>query len=126
MVLLSRARTVGEVLEVQNQLFAVRQQIEQLQAQRANLDSQASMSTITVTLFEPGAALVTRPEPEPATGLARSWERAWDGAIAVIGGTVIVIGYLVPLTALALLGWAAWRIATRRRRVGAAAPTPAS
>lgn len=126
-VLLSRARTVGEVLEVQNQLFNVRQQIEQLQAQRANLDNQASLSTISVTIFEPGAALTTQPEPEPATGLARSWERAWDGAIAVIGGTVIVIGYLVPLTVLALLGFAGWRLATRRRRGGAApAVTPAS
>ena len=119
--LLSRARSVGEVLEVQGQLFNVRQQIEQLQAERANIDAQAEMSTINLTVFEPGAALSrTEPKPEPATGLARSWSRAWDGMIAVIGGTVIVVGYLLPLTALALLGWTAWRLATRRRRLPAA------
>jgi hypothetical protein len=124
--LLAKARSVGEVLEVQGQLFNVRQQIEQLQAERANLDAQAEMSTINLTIFEPGAALTKRGgEPEPATGLARSWARAWDGAIAVVGGTVIVIGYLVPLALLGLIGWGVWRLATRRRRP-TAATTPAS
>jgi hypothetical protein len=123
--LLSRARSVGEVLEVQGQLFNVRQQIEQLQAERANIDAQAEMSTINLAVFEPGAAL-TRPEPEPATGLAHSWSRAWDGAVAVVGGTVIVVGYLLPLAMLGLIAWGAWRVASRRRRPSAAATTPAS
>jgi len=122
--LLSKARSVGEVLEVQGQLFNVRQQIEQLQAQRANLNAQAHLSTITLTVFDPGAAL-PKPTPEPATGLARSWSRAWDGAVAVIGGTVIVIGYLLPLVLMVLLCWIVWRLASRRRRP-ATATTPAS
>jgi hypothetical protein len=122
--LLGKARSIGEVLEVQGQLFNVRQQIEQLQAERGNLDAQASMATITATVFEPGAA-VTQPKPTPATGLAHSWQRAWDGAVAVVGGTVIVIGYLLPLAVLGLLGWGAWRLATRRRRPSPAT-TPAS
>jgi hypothetical protein len=112
------------VLEVQGQLFNVRQQIEQLQAERANIDAQAEMSTINLTVFEPGAAL-TRPESKPATGLAHSWSRAWDGAVAVVGGTVIVVGYLLPLAVLGLLGWGVWRVASRRRRP-APATTPAS
>ncbi|MDQ1373291.1 MAG: hypothetical protein QOJ09_629 [Actinomycetota bacterium] len=123
--LLSRARSVGEVLEVQGQLFNVRQQIEQLQAERANLGAQADMSTITLTVFEPGAAL-TKPKSEPATGLAHSWHRAWDAAIAVVGGMVIVTGVLLPLAVLGLLGWGVWRLASRRRRPAGAAPTPAS
>lgn len=122
--LLSRARTIGEVLEVQGQLFNVRQQIEQLQAVRANLDAQASMATITATVFEPGAAAASPPE-EPASGLARSFERAWDGAIAVIGGVVIVVGYLVPLVLIALLAWAIFRLATRHRRPATPAATTA-
>jgi hypothetical protein len=120
--LLGRARSVGEVLEVQGQLFNVRQQIEQLQAERGNLDAQASMATITTTVFEPGAA-VTKPKPEPATGLAHSWDRAWDAAVAVVGGMVIVTGVLLPIAALALLAWALWRLTNRRR---GPAPTPAS
>jgi hypothetical protein len=120
--ILGRARTVGEVIEVQGQLFGVRQQIEQLQAERANLDNQASMATLTVTLFEPGAAVSHAPD-EPATGLARSWDRALDGTVAVIGGMIVLLGYLLPLSALALLGWGLWRLGGRRRRP---APTAAA
>ena len=120
--ILGRARSIGEVLEVQNQLFNVRQQVEQLQAERANLDAQAAMATITATVFEPGAATITKPNPEPATGLARSWDRAWDAAIAVIGGMVIVTGVLVPLAALVLIGWALWRLSAGRRRPPATTP----
>lgn len=121
--LLSKARSVGEVLEVQGQLFNVRQQIEQLQAQQANLDGEASFATITVSLFEPGAA-VTPPKPVPATGLAHSWHLAVHGSAAVIGGTLVVIGYLLPALVLCLLAWLVLRFVRRTR--GAPAVTPAS
>jgi hypothetical protein len=123
--LLSKARSVGEVLEVQGQLFNVRQQIEQLQAQQANLDGQASFATISVTLFEPGAA-VTPPKPAPATGLVRSWHLAVHGSAAVIGGTLVVIGYLLPALVLALLAWFVVRFVRRSRPAEAPIVTPAS
>lgn len=121
--LLSKARSVGEVLEVQGQLFNVRQQIEQLQAQQANLDSEASFATITVSLFEPGA-VVTSPKAVPATGLAHSWHLAVHGSAAVIGGTLVVIGYLLPALVLCLLAWLVLRLVRRTRE--APAVTPAS
>jgi hypothetical protein len=121
--LLSRARSVGEVLDVQGQLFNVRQQIEQLQAQQANLDGEASFATITVSLFEPGAA-VTPPKPVPATGLAHSWHLAVHGSAAVIGGTLVVIGYLLPALLLVLLALPVLRLVRRTRE--APAVTPAS
>jgi hypothetical protein len=119
--LLAKASSVGEVLQVQNSLFSVRQQIEQLQAQRTELDQQASLATIQVTVYEPGAELVPTPEPKPATGLAPSLVRARDGAVAVLGGMVVVLGWIAPLAALGLLGWAGLRL---RRRVGRK-PSPA-
>lgn len=123
--LLSKARSVGEVLEVQGELFNVRQQIEQLQAQQASLDGQASFATITVTLFEPGAA-ITPPKPQPATGLARSWHLAVHGSAAVIGGTLVVIGYLLPALLLLALVWLVVRVVRRTRPAEAPAVTPAS
>jgi hypothetical protein len=68
--------------------------------------------------------VATRPGPEPETGLAHSWDQAWDAALAVIGGMVIVMGVLVPLVLLALIGWGLWRLSAGRRR--APATTPAS
>ena len=117
--LMGRATTVGQTLEVQNQLFAVRQQIEVLAGQQAQLQDAVQLATITVALAEPGVA-ATRPEPEPE-GLARAVERALDGAEAVLAGTIVVIGYAVPLVALALLAWTVVRLATRRHR-----PAPAA
>jgi hypothetical protein len=111
--LMARARTMGETIEVQQQLTRVRQQIEQLQGQKAQLDDAASLATLHVDLFEPGVAAERGGDPNR---LAESFGAAVDGSLAVIGGTVVVIGYLLPLGLLALLAWALWRLATRRHR----------
>ncbi|MBV8959665.1 MAG: DUF4349 domain-containing protein, partial [Actinobacteria bacterium] len=95
------------------------------QAQQANLDAQATFATITVTLFEPGAA-VTPPKPVPATGLARSWHLAVHGSAAVIGGTLVVIGYLLPALLLALLAWLVLRVVRKTRPAEAPAAIQAS
>jgi uncharacterized protein DUF4349 len=113
--LLARGDTVGEILEVQQQLTMTRTQIEQLAAQRAQLADAAALATINLSLFEPGVAPAH--EDEPSTGLAYSFDRAVDGAVAVVGGMVVVLGYTLPLAALGLLGWIGFRM---RRRVAAA------
>jgi len=112
--LMGRANQVGEVLQVQDQLFSVRQQIEQLQAQRNQLDDAATRATLRVAIFEPAAATEPRPETAPAHGLVRDLHRAWHGAGAVVGGMVIVLGYTLPLGLLALLGWLGVRLVRRR------------
>ncbi len=110
--LLGKAVAIGEVLQVQSQLFSTRQQIEQLEAQRADLDQRASLATIAVSLFEPGATLL----PEPVTGLAHSLERAAAGALAVVGGVVVALGWSLPLVALGVVVWAALRVRRRMAR----------
>jgi hypothetical protein len=106
---------VGEVLQVQGQLFEVRRQIEQLAGQRAALADAADFSTITARFAEPGVATGHR-RPEPRTGLARSVERAWDAAVAVVGGMIVALGVAVPLAALALVVLLVWRAGVRRPR----------
>jgi hypothetical protein len=120
--LMGRANTVGEVLQVQGQLFDVRQQIEQLQGQQKALADAADFATITMRLAEPGApGRDQTATAEPRTGLARSVERAWDAAVAVVGASIVVVGVAVPLAALALLAWFLWHIAVRRVRPHGAA-----
>lgn len=120
LVLVGRATAVGEVLQVQSTLFSVRQQIEQLKAQKANLEQSVSLATLQVSLFEPGAAGVVRPvEDEPS--LARSFEEAVDGMVSVVGGMIVVVGYLIPIAALGLVVWVAGRLVRRRP----APPAPA-
>lgn len=113
--LLGEAGNVGEVLAVREQVSATRLEIEQLAAQQASLDDRASFSTLAVALSEPGA-FAAGPEPEPATGLVRSFERALDASVAVAGGMVVVLGYLLPLAVVGLFAWGATRLARIRRR----------
>jgi len=118
--LVGRATTVGEVLQVQAQLFEVRQQVESIQAQRDQLDRQASLATIRVSLMEPGAGLA--PTPEPTTGLAHAVDQALDGSVAVVGGTIVVLGWLAPVALVGLMIWGVLRL----RRRGAPPVAPAS
>jgi hypothetical protein len=113
LVLVGRATAVGEVLQVQSTLFGVRQQIEQLKAQKANLEQSVSLATLQVSLFEPGAAGVVRPvDDEPS--LARSFDEAVDGMVSVVGGMIVVVGYLIPIGVLGLVVWGAARVLRRR------------
>jgi hypothetical protein len=112
-VLVGQAKAVGEVLQVQSSLFGVRQQIEQLKAQKANLEQATSLSTLQVSLYEPGALSVVRPVGDDRS-LAASVRQAADGTVAVVGGMIVVVGYLVPIAVLGLLGWGTARVLRRR------------
>jgi hypothetical protein len=113
--LMAKARTVGETLEVQGQLSQVRMEIEQLAGEQSRLTEAVAHSTITVSMFEPGAA-VPGPKHE-RTGLAHAVERAVDASVAVVAGTIVVLGYALPLSVLAGLGLLGFRISRRRRVV---------
>ena len=110
--LLAQSRTVSDTIQIQQQLVTVRQQIEELAAQKARLDDATAMSTVTVNLAEPG---VTSSQPPRPSRLGASARMALDGAGAVLGGTLVVLGYVLPLGVLGLLGWSGWRLAVRRR-----------
>ena len=112
-VLVGQAKAVGEVLQVQSSLFSVRQQIEQLTAQKANLEQATTLATLHLSLFEPGAGSLVRPDDD-GRSLARSFEQAVDGMLAVVGGMIVVVGYLIPIAVLGLLGWAGSRVLRRR------------
>lgn len=73
--LFDRAGKISEVLEVQRELTSVREQIEQLVAEKQLLEKQAALATLTVT-FAAG--------PAPITTAARSWDPGAEveGAVA--------------------------------------------
>jgi hypothetical protein len=107
--LLDRARSVTDVIAVQNQLQQVQSNIERLQGQVNYLEDQSSFSTIVLQVSEPGAA---GPAGEPAGRLARAWATAVNGlgvmAAAVLVGVVWVTPLLV-VAGLVLLGLRALR-----------------
>ncbi|MBK9181294.1 MAG: DUF4349 domain-containing protein [Acidimicrobiales bacterium] len=115
-VLLAQARSVGDIITIQDQLFAVRTEIEQLQAQEASLGAAADLSTIRVVVVEPGAEVLPPPVDDEPGVLARGLERGVGGTLAVLAGTLVVLGYAVPLALLGLLAWLVVALVSRARR----------
>ena len=116
--LMDKAANVPETMQVQQNLFGVRSQIEQLAAQEARLKDAVAMATIRVALAESGAALLSEPDPEP-TGIAAAFAKAVDGAVAVVSALVIAVGYLLPLAVLLVIAYVVLRVARRPERLAA-------
>jgi hypothetical protein len=120
--LLGRAANIGEVLQVRDRIAGVRLQIEQLAAQEAALDGAANLATLRVSLFEPDAVASTVSTEDEGT-LAARLSQAVDGTIAVVGGMILVVGWLVPFAVLGGLVWLALRLFPRHRPTTAPDPT---
>lgn len=118
--LMGRATNIAETMQVQQQLFSLREQIERLAAQQAQLERAATLATIRLTLGETGVPVEGRKEPRAEGGLVDAFERAADGAIAVLAAVIIGLGYLLPLALIAGAIAGAWWLA--RRRVAAQRP----
>jgi hypothetical protein len=103
---LAGARTIGDILAVTDRLSAANAQVDQLQGQINLLNSQATFSSLAVTLSEkpvPATKAVVH-HPQAESGLAKSWSDARSGFADVIewliarsGGALIIL-----LAALAL------------------------
>ncbi|HEV7525472.1 MAG TPA: DUF4349 domain-containing protein [Acidimicrobiia bacterium] len=104
---LAHAQSIGDILAVHDRVAAAGTTVEQLQGRINLLDSQATFSSLAVTLSEkPTAATpIAAHRAKPQTGLAKSWSDARRGfsngiewLISRSGGALIVL-----LAALALL-----------------------
>jgi hypothetical protein len=108
--LLDRARSIADVIAVQNQLQQVQSNIERLQGQVDYLEDQSSFSTIVLALTEPGAA-----GGQPRGTLVRAWEFALAGLVRMSAAALVLVVWLVPLAALGGLALLVVRLARRPR-----------
>lgn len=118
-----KAKSVDDLLSVQQELSDVQGQIESMQAQVDYLERQAALATLTIALTEPGP--VVRPAGT-SWGFSAAVTRGIQGAAALVRAFVTVAIALSPLALLALLLWAVFTLVRRRHRpAAAAAPTAA-
>jgi hypothetical protein len=96
--LLDRAKSVADVIAVQNQLQQVQSNIERLQGQVDHLEDQSSFSTILLQLSGPGAS---GPAGEPTGRLARAWATAVNGLGVMAAAVLVGVVWLVPVVVLA-------------------------
>jgi hypothetical protein len=114
---LAEAPDINTFLTIQNQLFPVERQLQELQSSQAVLDNSAALATITVNLTAPGVVVAAAPTPRPGADAATTaWRYLHHNTLAVLDGLAVAGGWALPvIIPLALVGLIGLRV-TRRRR----------
>jgi hypothetical protein len=107
--LLSHAGSIGDLLNVQNQINNEESALEAMQAQQRALSHETSYATVTLTLLGPKAKPVIhhqKPKAPPSLGgglgagwhalkVTMSWVLAFLGAIAPFAAVAAIVAYLI-------------------------------
>jgi Domain of unknown function (DUF4349) len=124
--LMNRAISISDTIRVENELSQVQGQIEQIAGRLRYLHDQADLSTITVSLTQPGgpgAAATSKPG-----ALHRAFSRAWSGTVSVVSGVIVGAGVVLPIAILlviaAAIGLRVWPPLRRRLTAQPAATAP--
>jgi hypothetical protein len=121
--LINQAGSIPQILTVENQLFGVEGQIEQLSGEQSALADQVSLATLSVSLTSRPAP-INKSAPKPVVNaFAQGARLALHNTAASLHGIAIAVGATFPalvLVALALAGVSLYR---RRRQSAVAAPT---
>ncbi len=122
--LMGEATSVEATLRIQRELQDVQFRIEQIEGQLRVLEDRTALATIHLSMVETGAPVVPEQRSDTRPSLAEAWEKAVDGFLGVAYATVVGLGYLLPISALGLAVWFAFR--RIQRRLQPEAPTPAA
>jgi hypothetical protein len=119
LLILAKATTIGETLAVEQHVDDTQASIDQVQGQINVLADQSSYGTLTTTVTQKSAAVVTTTKPvHRQSGLSKAWHRAVDGfvtgteaLIARSGRALLVL--IVLVVGLGVLR-AVWKVGRRR------------
>ena len=115
-LILTKTKTISEILTVQQRIDGVSGQIDQIEGQRKLLANQSDLSTLTVSVSEEGDPVVKATKPR--SGISQAFENAKDGFVtgveSIISHSGRAVLWLLCLAALALLVRSGFRVARRR------------
>jgi hypothetical protein len=120
--LMNQAVTVSDTIKIQNELFDIQGQIEELDGRLRYLHDQADMSTITMLLAQPAAA---HHHAGHATAIGSALRRSWQRATEVVTAVIVGAGVVIPVALLALVALLVgrWLLPAVRRRTSPAQAT---
>ena len=105
-LLATRTGKLEDVLAVERELARVREGIERYEGRLRYLSTRVAESTLSVTVHEPLPILGQGPGQNPIVVALR---QAWRNFIGFIAWMIASMGILIPVVAIALLGWLAYR-----------------
>jgi hypothetical protein len=107
-LLATRAGKLSDVLAVERELARVREEIERYEGRLRYLKARAALSTVTVTVFEPGPVV-----GQPGSNVVvEALKQAWRNGVSVVAGGIELAGAVLPIATLvgaALLVMRRWR-----------------
>lgn len=110
LALLQQARTVNDMIQIQNQLGQITGQIEQLKGQISYLDHSTTYATVSVSITETAAATTDE------WGLRPAFVQALHNFVGAVDLVILALGTLAPIVISGLVLWFAGRWALVRYR----------
>lgn len=110
--LMSRADTIGQVVQVESELTIREADLESLQSQYATLSAQTALSTLHVRFQPPPAATEPPPKDDDQgffAGLAAGWGALGTATQVTLTAIGAVLPFLVVLLVLAIGPYVYWR-----------------
>ena len=107
LALLTQAKTINDMIAVQNQIGQITGTIEQLKGQIKYLDDHTAFSALTITMTE---AAATAPAPVSDNwGFSTALSDAAHNFVATINYVVVGLGVVGPFILLGWVGYVLWR-----------------
>jgi hypothetical protein len=107
LALLTQAKTINDMIAVQNQIGQITGTIEQLKGQIKYLDDHTAFSALTITMTE---APATAPAPVSDNwGFSTALSDAAHNFVATINYVVVGLGIVGPFILLGWVGYVLWR-----------------
>jgi len=117
--ILNQAKTVEDVLKVENALGNIRQQIEQLKGQLKLWNNMVEYSTVNLQLVTLQSPNFNLKDPWQPIAWTNTWQATQDAVLKTLSSSwnglnylVVGIGYALPYLLICALGWGlylAWR-----------------
>ena len=107
LTLLTQAKTISDIIAVQNQIGQITVQIEQLKGQIKYLDDNTSYSSVSVKLTE--AAAPAQSAASDSWGFATALSNAGHNFVTTINYAITALGAVGPFLILLGLGYLVWR-----------------
>jgi hypothetical protein len=111
LALLTQAKTINDMIAVQNQIGQITGQIEQLKGQIKYLDDHTSFSALTITMTE--APATAQAPASDSWGFSTALTDAAHNFVATVNYVVVGLGVIGPFVLLGLLGYLLWRRRSR-------------
>jgi Domain of unknown function (DUF4349) len=109
-LLATRTGKLSDVLDVEREITRVVTDIEEMKGEQRYYDDQIALSTVTLTLFEPGALA-----PAPTMSIAAAFGRAVQVLDTSAGWLVYLLTFLAPWLVVVAIVWRLVRAVRRRR-----------